>query len=72
MTQILNGEKAEQCFWQLPTRCQNKSQWQVEATDKLAARVCHGHLLDTCQTWAESAPLTVNPIFANWGVGLIE
>lgn len=64
----------EQCQWQLPVQCRNKSQWQVEQVSETehAARICHGHLLDVCQTWSSHAPLIVNPIFMNWGISVVD
>lgn len=55
-----------QCDWRLPSQCRNLSQWQVTTRSSDRARVCHSHLLDTCQTWASMAPLFVEPIFSNW------
>lgn len=63
----LNGERdVNLCHWRMPEQCPNKACWQVVSRDHEAARVCHGHLLDTCQTWASMAPLKVDPIFMGW------
>lgn len=73
MTAIVNGAAdPNRCFWRFPEQCESLAQWQVTARHGQTARVCHGHLTETCQTWAMAAPLTVEPIFLNWDKGAID
>jgi hypothetical protein len=61
-----------QCQWQVPEQCDRRAHWQVKDSSYGVAVVCHDHLTPTCQTWASSAPLTVNPMFANWQGSVLD